>query len=308
SEPEQNAMSPTEKIPEPTIPTDDNVTTETLPSVTGPSIQPTDPPESNDTPEPTETKQDAPPAPIETDPDAPTIVPVPSTTVPPSVPDVVPSTTRPNNQYDVTTTATTPAKKPTNYTITVEEFTPTREQLSNVTHETVSMNFSENYDSFQQLFENAGSAVRCKVLSVAYTIMQNTPYTVYNVEIMESICGSFIAGDKLSIVQYGGYLVPGNSSVDDPSNDVKPPSDQEQTELIEQQITGSETPVVSQEYVLFLNPDDVFDGAYETLHENEGMFRYDPKTGELIRSVEQDAAINSSSYKQVLKAATNFKK
>ena len=305
SEPEQNAISPTEKIPESTIPMDENNTTETLPSVTGTSIQPTDPPESNDTPEPTETKQDAPPAPVDTD-EPPAVVPVPSTTVPPQVPDVVTSTTKHDNHYEPTVTTTIPVKKPTNYTITVEEFTPTREQLSNVTHETVSMNFSENYDSFQQLFENAKAAVHCKVLSVAYTIMQDTPYTVYHIEIIDSLCGSFIAGDKLSIVQYGGYLVPGNSSVDDPSTDVKPPSDQEQTELIEQQIAGSDPPVVSQEYVLFLTPDEMFDGAYEALHENEGMFRYDPKTGELIRSVEQDAAINSSSYRQLLKEGENF--
>ncbi|MDE6730132.1 MAG: hypothetical protein K2J71_05080 [Oscillospiraceae bacterium] len=58
--------------------------------------------------------------------------------------------------------------------------------------------------------------------------------------------------------------------------------------------------MVSQEYVLFLTPD-------------EGVFRYDPKTGELTRSVAQDAAvnssaINSSSYKQVLKVVAIFKK
>ncbi|MDE5769532.1 MAG: hypothetical protein K2H82_09125 [Oscillospiraceae bacterium] len=54
-----------------------------------------------------------------------------------------------------------------------------------------------------------------------------------------------------------------------------------------------------------LTPDDVFDGAYKTLHENEGIFRYDSKTGESTCSVAQDAAINSSSYRQLLNLAAN---
>ncbi|MDE5769534.1 MAG: hypothetical protein K2H82_09135 [Oscillospiraceae bacterium] len=311
TKPEQNGVSPanstdpTEKIPEPTVSIDENTATVS-------SDPATDPPESNHIPEPTETKQDDPPSvPDETEPK-----PMesddwePSTTAPPQVPNVVPSTTDSGNSYEpsttattaFTTSATTSAKKPTNYTITVEEFTPTREQLSNVTQEIVSLEFTENYNSFEQLFKNSQATVRCRVVSVAYTILQDAPYTVYTIEIIDPLCGSFIAGDKLSIVQYGGYLVPENPPVDE----VKPPSAQEQTELIEQQIAGSEPPVVSQEYVLFLKPDDVFDGAYETLHENEGMFRYDPKTGKLIRSVVQDAAINSSSYRQLLKAGANF--
>ncbi|MDE6087308.1 MAG: hypothetical protein K2G25_02880, partial [Oscillospiraceae bacterium] len=237
TEPEQNAISPvdstkpTEKIPEPTVPADDN-------TATAPPSPSTDPPESDYMPEPTETKQDEPPSvpdateptkpnepneanttiltesePTETD-NPPALE--PSTTEPSSSSDwVAPTETDPSNSYEppMTTDTTTSVKKPTDYTITVEEFTPTNEQLSNVTHETISMNFSENYDSFQQLFENVKAAVHCKVLSVAYTIMQDTPYTVYNIEILESIYGTFIAGDKLSIVQYGGYLLPQNLPV-----------------------------------------------------------------------------------------------
>ncbi|MDE7121139.1 MAG: hypothetical protein K2O42_03160 [Oscillospiraceae bacterium] len=333
---EQNGVSPTapanstdstdstnftETIPESTVPTDNN-------TATMPSDSSTDPPEF-DPPAPTETVPDEPSVPDATEPtkpgesnhipiptepeptetDNPPAEPFPSTTAPPPPSDWVASTETDSagSSYEPPmTTVTTPAKIPTNYTITVEEFTPTREQLENVTHETISMNFAEHYDSFQQLFENAGAAVRCKVLSVTYTIMQNAPYTVYHIEIIDSIYGSFIAGDKLSIVQYGGYLVPEDSSNNEPDHEPKPPSSSSQEELIEQQIAGSEMPVVSQEYVLFLTPDDVFDGAYEALHENEGMFWYDPETGELIRSVEQDAAINTSSYRQLLAAGANF--
>lgn len=334
TEPEQNVISPTEEIPEPTSPGDNEPTTK-------PSIQPTEPPATipkpTDPPDPTYSEPEPPatvptatvpkptdpPDPTYSEPEPPATVPtatVPDPTndssdaPPPVMPftttlpdsDVLQSTTAVSSHEPTTTTV--PVKKPTNYTITIEEFTPTREQLSNVTHETVSMNFSENYDSFQQLFENAGAAVRCKVLSVAYTIMQDMPYTVYNIEITESICGSFIKGDKLSIVQYGGYLLSENTPPppgDTPDNDPGSPGTQT-SDLIEIQITGSETPVVSQEYVLFLTQDDVFDGAYEILHENEGMFRYDPKTGELIRSVEQDVAFNSNSYGDLLKAGEQF--
>ncbi|MDE6729453.1 MAG: hypothetical protein K2J71_01595 [Oscillospiraceae bacterium] len=273
---EQNTPIPTE--PEPTKPSD---STAWDPSSTEPEPTETDAPPSCD-PEP-------PPSPDYEDWTTPSFTetnPTNSTTEPLS-PSVVPSTT----ETTATTTITTiMIKNPTDYTVTVETFTPTSEQLEHVTQETISLDFPEQYNSFWQLVRNSEAVVRCKILSIGYTIRQDEPYTVCQVEILESVKGKFIAGDKLSVVQYGGYLIQYDSG---------------SPELMELQIAYSEKPVIFQEYVLFLNPDSIFNGAYGTVHENEGVFRYDPKTDNLTRSVAQDVAINSCSYRKFLNLAAN---
>ncbi|MDE6708674.1 MAG: hypothetical protein K2K06_11650 [Oscillospiraceae bacterium] len=234
-------------------------------------------------------------------------------------------------------------QQPNDYRITVEAFEPTPEQLSQVVQQTVSSDFEMNYTSLEQLFQDTGATILCKVLSVVNTIRDNKPYTVYTVEVTESVYGSFVAGDLLSIVQYGGYILQENDSVDlappletspsscyDPSdetNSMSPPfsdgeNSNEQTGdpspppvmdipskseiLIEEQLAYSETPNVSQEYVLFISPDSLFDGAYATLNQNEGVFKVDPETGELIRNAEQGEAINSVSYETVKETSQNF--
>ena len=224
-------------------------------------------------------------------------------------------------------------QQPSDYRITVEAFEPTPEQLSQVVQQTVSSNFEMNYTSLEQLFQDTGATILCKVLSVINTIKNNEPYTVYTVEVTESVYGSFVAGDLLSIVQYGGYRLQENDGVDfepaplppcedspqetdnatcPPSNsgdvsDNAPPAMAKPSEiLIEEQLAYSEMPNVSQEYVLFISPDSLFDGAYATLNQNEGVFKVDPETGELIRNAEQGEEINSVSYETVKEISQNF--
>ena len=222
-------------------------------------------------------------------------------------------------------------QQPSDYRITVEAFEPTPEQLSQVVQQTVPSHFEMNYTTLEQLFQDTGATILCKVLSVVNTIRDNKPYTVYTVEVTESVYGSFVAGDLLSIVQYGGYVLQENGKADDPEpilppvceespppNDAMGPSsngtDGNDTPamatpseiLIEEQLAYSETPNVSQEYVLFISPDSLFDGAYATLNQNEGVFKVNPETGELIRNAEQGKEINSVSYETVKEISQYF--
>ncbi|MDE5792880.1 MAG: hypothetical protein K2H66_05060 [Oscillospiraceae bacterium] len=231
-------------------------------------------------------------------------------------------------------------QQPSDYRITVESFEPTPEQLSQVVQQTLPSHFENNYTTLEQLFQDTGATILCKVLSVVNTIRDNKPYTVYTVEVTESVYGSFVAGDLLSIVQYGGYVLQENDSIDSydpedsippppydgldpPNNAMRPPSpdgelsgelDKPQSPsaatsseiLIEEQLAYSETPNISQEYVLFISPDSLFDGAYATLNQNEGVFKVNPETGELIRNAEQGEEINSVSYETVKEISQYF--
>ena len=250
-------------------------------------------------------------------------------------------------------------QQPSDYRITVDAFEPTPEQLSQVVQQTVPSNFEHNYTTLEQLFQDTGATILCKVLSVINTIRDNKPYTVYTVEVTESVYGSFVAGDLLSIVQYGGYVLQdlnegGSNSIEPtetednisyetiPTENVDladpelPPQDsnmcpdytnnsnlgglapaitepQETTEptqfteiLIKEQLAYSETPDISQEYVLFISEDNLFSGAYTTLNQNEGIFKVNPETGELIRNAEQGEEINSVSYETIKEISQNF--
>lgn len=239
--------------------------------------------------------------------------------------DTIPEPTVSITEQTEPTTDASASIQPNDYRITVEAFEPTPEQLSNVIQQTIPSNFENNYTTLEQLFQNAGATIACKVLSVVNTIKDDKPYTVYTVEVTDSIYGSFVAGDLLSIVQYGGYMlqeknvdvVPPCTEPDDTENNEppsnKPPSSGTQWEpsevLVEEKLAYSETPVVSQEYVLFISPDNLFDGAYATLNQNEGVFKVNPETGELIRNAEQGEDINSSlscdTVKQVGEAFVN---
>jgi hypothetical protein len=174
------------------------------------------------------------------------------------------------------------------YTISVDESEFSSEQLMSAQEVNLNLSFSTSCVTLSELCENAEISVECTVLSVSNTIKEGYPYTKYDVQVDDVLYGDLNVGDKISVVQIGGYMTL-QDEIDAYDNSVKfqdISQDERSSILIEKRI--GDYPDVGEKYILFLSADNLFEGAYYPVNEYEGVFKYDDSSEKFNRNMPED--------------------
>lgn len=173
------------------------------------------------------------------------------------------------------------------YTISVCETNFTTDQLNNSIKVDLNPSFMTSCVTMSELCNAAEYAIDCTVLSVANTLKDGYPYTKYDVEINDVIYGDLQVGNKISIVQIGGYMTI-QDEINAYNNSIKfqdISANLRSSTIIEKRVSSNDTPLVGDRYVLFISRDNLFDGAYYPVNEYEGVFKYNETYQTLERSM-----------------------
>lgn len=99
----------------------------------------------------------------------------------------------------------TPIYEPQDYTVDIEEYYFSEEEKNNAQKVVWAENFSSSFRDLKDLCTNEAS-IECKILTVANTINDGIPYTKYDVEVTDVLFGDLKVGDKVTVMQMGGYM------------------------------------------------------------------------------------------------------
>lgn len=185
------------------------------------------------------------------------------------------------------------------YTISVKETNFTLEQINTAQKVDLNPSFSTSCASTSELCENAEASVECTVLSVSNTIKDGYPYTKYDVEINDVLYGDFNIGDKISVIQIGGYMTI-QDEINAYNNEDKFQNislDARESTLIEKNIADNDYPLAGDRYVLFISKDNLFEGAYYPVNEYEGVFKYDVNSQKWNRNMPEEQSNDLTSVK-----------
>ncbi|MCD7810352.1 MAG: hypothetical protein LUG91_00650 [Ruminococcus sp.] len=163
------------------------------------------------------------------------------------------------------------------YTVICDCVDYTPEQLSNTISVSAECSFAYSVSTLESLVEHSDDAIKFTVYDIRYTVIEGTPYTIYDVLIEESYTGYFNQGDEISLLQYGGYMTI-QDEIDYYQDDYRfaDMTDKEKNDtLIEKRSTSAVDMQLGDNYVAFIAEEDVLEGAYYTLNEGEGIFEFE---------------------------------
>ena len=152
----------------------------------------------------------------------------------------------------------------------------THEQLNNTVLVSAECSFAYSVPTLDSLYSHAESIINCTVCDVRYTVLEGTPYTIYDVIVNEVYHGVLNVGDKISILQYGGYMTV-QDEIDYYKNDVRfngMTDEEKQNILIEKRSTTGANLMEGDSFVTFIAKEDILEGAYYTINEGESIFLF----------------------------------
>lgn len=199
-----------------------------------------------------------------------------------------------NYESSINTAATkpneTPIYEPQDYTVDIEEYNFSEEEKNNAQKVVWAENFSSSFRDLKDLCTNEAS-IECKILTVANTINDGMPYTKYDVEVTDVLFGDLKVGDKVTVMQMGGYMTM-QDEIDAFDNAVKFTENPEKSWkdiIIEKKGENMEFPNVGEKYILFISKDTaVYKGIYFPVNSYEGIFKYDPEPNLYVRNMPEE--------------------
>jgi len=152
----------------------------------------------------------------------------------------------------------------------------TQSQLNNTILVAADCSFAYGVPSLDALTTHCESAINCTVDDIRYTVLEGTPYTVYDVVINDVYIGDLNIGDRISLVQYGGYMTV-QDEIDYYKDDVrfsKMTDEEKSTTLIEKRSTTAADLSIGDNFVTFIAKESLIENAYYTLNEGESVFLF----------------------------------
>lgn len=195
-----------------------------------------------------------------------------------------------NTDIDTTTQINSSIFTPNDYTVDIEEYNFTEEEKSKAQKVGYAASFSTSFKELKNLCTNEAS-IECKVLKVANTLKDGIPYTKYDVEVTDVLFGNLNVGDKVTVMQMGGYMTL-QDEVEAFNNATKfkdVPEESWKDIIIEKQGERMECPSIGERYILFMSKDTaVFKDIYFPVNFYEGIYKYNSETGRYVRNMPEE--------------------
>lgn len=144
------------------------------------------------------------------------------------------------------------------------------------------LNFAYGVPDLAALVSSSSEVIEFTVDEVKYAFLSGSGYTVCNVTVTKSFSGNLRQGDKISILQYGGYFTIEEETGywQDEERFSGMTEEERDNSLIKSHADSGVDYHVGDVFVAFIGRDDGFyEGAYFSVNMGEGVFAWrDPET------------------------------
>lgn len=170
----------------------------------------------------------------------------------------------------------TEKSKGTDYTVRGDFKEYTNIESKNIIQVSANLDFSRGFPDLDSLVSSSDAIIECVVDEVKYTFIEGSCYTVPNVTVTESFKGNLNIGDRISILQYGGYFTIEEETDywhdEDKFSNLN--EEERKNSLIYSHADVGVDYHVGDVFVMFVSTEDFLEGSYCTLKYGEGVFVY----------------------------------
>ena len=170
------------------------------------------------------------------------------------------------------------------------------------------LNFAYGVPDLAALVSSSSEAVEFTVDEIKYAFLNGSGYTVCNVTVTRSFSGNLREGDKISILQYGGYFSIEEETEywQDEERFSGMTEEERENSLIKSHTDAGVDYHVGDVFVAFIGRDDGFyEGAYFSVNMGEGVFTFsDPET--LVRCCGENYEQNELRISDLLTIGTGI--
>ena len=152
-------------------------------------------------------------------------------------------------------------------------------ESKNIISVTSHLDFSAAFPDMDSLVSHSDEIIEFKVDNIRYTFLRGSGYTVCDVTVTKSFAGKLKAGDRISLLQYGGiFTIEEETNYWHDEDRFRHLTEAEQqNSLIISKATAGVDYHKGDIFVAFIAKDDFLKGSYSTLNYGEGVFVYQDK-------------------------------